>query len=80
LDDIIASKARDGSKGVELLSMDLFGKLSSIQLKWLVRIDHLLGSQVLDKFRICPGKLGNLSVKLLTCIIAEVRLGLIFIR
>jgi hypothetical protein len=38
LDDIIVAKARDGSKGVERVLMDLFRKLSGVQLKWLVRI------------------------------------------
>jgi hypothetical protein len=38
LDDIIVAKARDGSKGVERVLMELFRKLSGVQLKWLVRI------------------------------------------
>jgi hypothetical protein len=35
---MIVAKARDGSKGVERVLMDLFRKLSGVQLKWLVRI------------------------------------------
>jgi hypothetical protein len=35
---MIVAKSRDGSKGVERVLMDLFRKLSGVQLKWLVRI------------------------------------------
>jgi hypothetical protein len=35
---MIVAKARDGSKGVERVLMELFRKLSGVQLKWLVRI------------------------------------------
>ena len=38
LDDIISAKANDGSKGVERVLMDLFRRLNSTQIKWLVRI------------------------------------------
>jgi hypothetical protein len=38
LDELITAKSRDGSAGVERVLMDLFRKLSGVQLKWLVRI------------------------------------------
>jgi hypothetical protein len=35
---MVSAKAQSGSKGVEQVLMDLFRKLNSIQIKWLVRI------------------------------------------